>query len=203
MKISTWRTIFLVACGLIAAVPAGCIEVSGHIHAPTGNGILKLLVVIYAEPLDSHPSPKPGIFQMAQKDKAFVPHILAIPVGSKVDFPNHDPIFHNVFTQSEPGRFNLGMYRSGQWKSHTFSEPAVYHIFCKIHPQMAATILVLPTSFITQAEASGLYRLDLPTGRYRVYVWTERTLPATTEITVSNDAVKIPDFTLELTAGIN
>jgi plastocyanin len=203
MKKHSLTIVLVLACNLIAVIPLHGIEVSGHVRGLSARGLSKPTTIVYAESLDSHNPPKPGIFQMAQKDKAFVPHILAIPVGSKVDFPNHDPIFHNVFTQSEPGRFNLGMYRSGQWKSHTFPEPAIYYIFCKIHPQMAAIILVLPTSLITQADASGNYQLDLPAGRYRITVWAELTRSASTEFTVSTDAVEIPDLVLAPATGIN
>jgi plastocyanin len=191
-----FRAVLPIAFWLAASIPLGCTEVSGHIRGPGQTSTQKLTVIVYAEALENATAPKPGHFKMAQQNKTFVPHILAIPVGSKVDFPNADPIFHNVFSQSGPSPFNLGMYRTGQWKTHVFTVPATYHIFCKIHSQMAGVILVLPTSFITHADASGNYQMDLPPGRYRITAWTEVTRPASTEATVSNSPAGIPDLAL-------
>lgn len=196
MKKRTFRAVFPLAFWLAATGPLRGIEVSGNIRKPQPASSAKTTVIVYAEALDAGAAPKPGHFKMAQRDKTFVPHVLAIPVGSKVDFPNADPIFHNVFSQSGPTPFNLGMYRSGEWKSHVFAQPATYHIFCKIHPQMAGLILVLPTSYITEADASGHYALDLPPGRFRITAWSEQSRPVSTEVTVSKTPAGIPDLAL-------
>ena len=196
MKKSVPVFILALAFWLVAGTTIYGAEVSGHVRGPESPKSSRLTIIVYAEALDGRTLVRPGHFKMTQRDKAFVPNTLAIPVGSKVDFPNEDPFFHNVFTQSGPGRFNLGMYRPGEQKSHVFAEPAVYRMFCKIHPQMTAVILVLPSSFITGLDATGAYRLDLPPGRFRVTAWSERTEPATTEVTVSAGPVKLPDLVL-------
>ena len=128
-------------------------------------------VVVYAESLsDPHVAPKPGHYEWEQRNKTFVPHLLAIPVGSTVTFPNDDPIFHNVFSLSRPQPFDLGLYRAGASKVRVFSEPGTYRIFCNIHPQMTGLLLVVPTSWIAETDAGGGYKLDLPPGRYRASI---------------------------------
>jgi hypothetical protein len=121
---------------------------------------------------------------------------MAIPVGSTVDFPNEDPIFHNIFSLSRPEPFDLGLYRAGASKSRIFSQPAGYRIFCNIHPQMTAVILVVPTSWIAEADASGGYTLDLPPGHYRLTAWSERSKAATAEVTVISSGATA-DLTLD------
>jgi len=153
--------------------------------------------VVYAESLDG-PSPvRAGRFKLAQQNKSFNPRILAVPVGSTVDFPNYDPIFHNVFSLSRPATFDLGLYRAGASKSRVFSQPATYRVFCNIHPQMMGVILVLPTSFITQFEGAGTYKMDLPPGRYRVTAWSERASAVTAEVAVGDAAASVPELTLD------
>ncbi len=186
--------VFPLAFWLAASMPLGGTEVSGHVCSPERAGRSELTIVVFAESLEGRTRVSPGRFKMAQRDKTFVPHILAIPVGSTVDFPNEDPIFHNVFSPSWPDRFDLGIYRAGASKSHVFPKPAIYRVFCMIHPEMTAVILVLPTSFITELDASGNYRLSLPPGRFRLTAWSERTEPVTTEVRVSTSPVRVPNL---------
>ncbi len=175
----------------LAAQVSGAIKVSGQGARPP------VTAVIYAELLDRPSPPKPGRFKLAQQNKSFNPRVLAVPAGSTVEFPNLDPIFHNVFSLTRPVSFDLGLYRAGASKSRVFAEPATYRVFCNIHPQMTAVILVLPTSYITQREGAGTFKLDLPPGRYRVTSWSERSQPATTEVTVADGPATIPDLTLD------
>jgi plastocyanin len=152
--------------------------------------------IVYAEALDGN-RVQPGKFKMEQKNKTFVPHVLAVPVGSTITIPNQDPIFHNAFSLSRPGPFDLGLYRDGESKSHTFTAPATYRVFCNIHPQMSAIILVLPTSYIAEADAMGSYRLDLPPGRYRLTAWSERAEPVNTELIVGSSGMNAPELSLD------
>ncbi len=152
--------------------------------------------IVYAESLDG-PHVQPGQFTMAQKNKTFLPHIIAVPVGSTISFPNQDPIFHNAFSLSRPGPFDLGLYRDGESKSRKFTQPATYRVFCNIHPQMSAVILVLPTSFITEADNTGGYRLELPAGRYRLTAWSEHAEPASVDVTIGASAMSAPDLALD------
>jgi len=181
---------------VMAASPAWCVEVTGHVRVK-GRTVAGLPTIIYAESTEGRTPVRPGVFKIIQKNKAFIPHVLAVPAGSTVEFPNEDPIFHNVFSLSRPRPFDLGLYRSGASKTRVFLEPAAYRIFCNIHPQMTAVILVLPTSFITEAYPAGAYRLDLPPGRYRLTAWSERAQPFSMEISVGQDPVVAPELSLD------
>ena len=191
------RLIFSMLIFAALRVAASASQVNGTIKVNGQSGRAPVTVVVYAEPLGQSVPSKPGRFKLAQQNKSFSSKILAIPAGSTVDFPNLDPIFHNVFSLSRPASFDLGLYRAGASKSRVFAEPATYRIFCNIHPQMTAVVLVLPTPYITQREGAGAYRLDLPSGRYRVTAWSERAQSASTEITVAEDVSSIPDLTLD------
>jgi plastocyanin len=172
-------------------------EISGRVVAKGRPKSARVTTVVYLESLDGRTPLRPGHFKLAQKDKSFVPNVLAIPSGSTVDFPNEDPIFHNVFSKSSPAPFDLGLYRAGASKSRVFAQPATYRVFCNIHSQMTAVILVLPTSLIAQADPSGGYHLDTPPGKFRVTAWSERAEPVSTEITVGSPPASVPDITLD------
>jgi plastocyanin len=184
---------------LFCAAGASGTELSGHIQVIEGSERGNPEIVVYAEPLGEHAPPKSGHYELKQRDKTFVPHVLAVLVGSVVTFPNNDPIFHNVFSLSRPMPFDLGLYRAGDSKTRVFTQPAIYRVFCNIHPQMSALLLVLPTSFITEANAKGSYRMEVPPGQYRLTAWSERSQPATVTVDLSVEAaaVKAPEITLD------
>jgi plastocyanin len=180
----------LILMSLCSAVEAA--SVSGRIQSKS-----RTAVVVYAEPLDAR-RVQPGRFKVTQKNKSFIPRLLAVPVGSTVSFPNDDLIFHNVFSLSRPNPFDLGLYRDGESKDRTFTAPAVYRVFCNIHPQMSATILVVPTSYITETDGTGTYRFDLPPGRYRITAWGERSnQPSSMEVTVAADGQSLADLSTD------
>src|SRR5436190_12045314 len=181
---------------LLLVVPAEAAPVTGHVRFAGRAPGVTVPVIVYAEPLDGG-RPQPGKFKVTQNNKSFVPHVLAVPVGSTITFPNVDLIFHNVFSLSRPNPFDLGLYRAGDSKDRTFTMPATYSVFCNIHPQMSAIILVVPTSYITEADNMGNYRLDLPAGRYRVTAWDERAKPSTLDVTVGAGAQTVPEVTLD------
>jgi plastocyanin len=192
------RTLWLVtSCALCYITGAFGTEVSGRIKLLQGSDDGKRVIVVYAEPLGEHEPPKPGHYELKQQGKTFIPHVLPIPVGSTVTFPNDDPIFHNVFSMTRPGPFDLGLYRAGDSKTRVFTKPNLYRVFCNIHPQMSALLLVLPTSFIAEANTQGMYRMDLPPGRYRLSAWSERSEPATEEVSVESTAVTAPELALD------
>lgn len=113
-------------------------------------------------------------YTLLQKNRTFKPHLLVIPVGSVVQFPNEDPFFHNVFSLFDGKRFDLGLYEAGSTKSVTFSREGVSYIFCNIHPQMSAVVLTLSTHLFAVADSSGAFHLsDVPAGEYEMHVWIE------------------------------
>jgi hypothetical protein len=136
----------------------------------------------------------PHRYQLLQFRKTFSPHLLVIPVGSIVDFPNKDPFFHNVFSLFDGKRFDLGLYETGTARGVRFDREGVSFIFCNIHPQMSAVIIAIRTPYYAVSDKAGVVEIsDVPAGQYRLEIWSERALPETLkklqrEITVSEDS---------------
>lgn len=132
--------------------------------------------VIYLKRLDAPtPRPKPGKPKtVVQKDKRFEPRVLAVTVGTTVDFRNDDPLFHNVFSLSRPNDFDLGLYKGGTSKSETFDTPGAVQLLCNIHSSMQGYVFVVDTPWFAQADGSGRFSIrGVPPGEYQVNVWHE------------------------------
>jgi plastocyanin len=154
-------------------------------------------VVIWLTPTEGTvPSPLPATKsslrpRLVQKDKSFEPHVLVVPVGSLVQFPNRDPFFHNVFSLFEGKRFDLGLYEAGSTRDVRFDKPGISYIFCNIHAEMSAVVIALNTPYYGISDRRGQVLIPgVPPGRYAVRVWYEGALPdtlsmMTKEITVS------------------
>ena len=171
--------------------------VTGVVRTVARAGVTPAAAVVYAEPLDVAATRAPRRFTLAQKNKTFQPHVVAVPLGSTVDFPNNDPIYHNVFSLSGPQPFDLGLYRAGETRPRTFTSPGTYRIFCNIHPQMTAIVMVAPSAFTAVAAPDGRFTLDLPPGRFRVTALSERTSPVSIEIASTQGASTAPELTLD------
>lgn len=114
-------------------------------------------------------------FDVTISDKAFAPHVLVVPVGSTIAFPNHDPFDHNVFSVSEGNSFDLGLYGRGEGKSVTLQHPGLVRVFCNVHPRMVALVLVMGTHHYAQPGADGSFTINgVGPGSYRLHVWHER-----------------------------
>ncbi len=135
---------------------------------------------------------------MKQENQTFVPHLLAIRVGTTVDFPNADPFFHNVFSLSRPKRFDLGRYAKGHSKSVLFDQPGIVRVFCDIHSHMNAFILVFAHRFFAVTDDGGRYRIDrVPPGTYTVVAWYEGVREQSRTVTMTSDGRTVEaDFTL-------
>lgn len=115
--------------------------------------------------------------QLIQRNKSFEPHVLVVEVGSVVDFPNHDPFFHNVFSLFDGKRFDLGLYEAGATNSVRFDKVGVSFLFCNIHPEMSAVVVVVDTPYFGISDKSGhMSIMDVPDGRYEMHVWYEKSL---------------------------
>ncbi len=124
--------------------------------------------------MEPTPPQPPQQFTLAQRDKQFTPHLLVVPVGSSVDFPNLDPFFHNVFSLFNGKRFDLGLYESHTHRAVKFDREGVSYIFCNIHPNMGAVVVSLGTPYYAVSSADGTVAIHgVPPGRYRLNVWAE------------------------------
>ena len=132
------------------------------------------VVYLEAAPRGAFEQSRGGIATMDQRNETFVPHVLAITVGTVVHFPNSDRIYHNVFSLSKAARFDLGRYAVGRSKAVRFDQPGIVRVFCDIHSHMNAFILVFSHPFFAITDADGRYRLDnVPPGRYNVIAWND------------------------------
>jgi len=141
-------------------------------------------VVVYVDGLKVEAPPR--TVAVAMKDKAFEPGLVVIPVGSRVRFPNQDPIYHNVFSVSGDNRFDLGLYKESDGKSQAFDQPGVVKVYCNIHPQMSAIVVVRDNPFFTLATRDGHFRLEgVPAGTRQITAWNEKAKePRTVEVSV-------------------
>ncbi len=113
-------------------------------------------------------------YTLKQREHAFEPHVLVIPIGTRVSFPNEDPIFHNVFSLFQAKRFDLGLYEAGTTKFVLFDKPGVSYIFCNIHSQMGAVVIALTAPYYGVSQADGSVMIEhVPAGAYRLKMWAE------------------------------
>ena len=134
----------------------------------------KSRVVIYLEgagPSSADPA-SDTLQQIEQIDRRFSPSLVAVPVGSTVSFPNMDPIFHNIYSLSKAKAFDLGAYDKGETRRVQFSKPGIVDVYCHLHPNMAATIVVTPNRWYAQSDGAGQFRIpDVPPGHYTIVAW--------------------------------
>jgi plastocyanin len=147
------------------------------VHGPRGTAkkYSSKNVVVWLTPIGFAAKPAPlQHFQLVQHNKGFEPHILVVPVGAVVEFPNHDPFFHNVFSLFEGKRFDLGLYEAGSTRQVRFDKPGISYIFCNIHAQMSAVVVSVTTAYYGVSDANGDVSISgVPVGRYKLRIWYE------------------------------
>ena len=164
---------------MAVAVPVASAEqLSGRVEWKTRGSTRPAQAVVYAEPLDRTAPTAAGKGTLQHKNKTFLPHVVAVPAGSTIAFPNDDPIFHNAFSLSSPQPFDMGLYRAGVTKQQVFTRPGV-------------------------AGQDGAWRLDVPAGRYRVTALSERAAPVTVEVSVSGAAASADGLVLDESAFVS
>jgi hypothetical protein len=137
--------------------------------------------------------------EISTAEKQFSPHVLVVPVGSTVTFPNHDPFNHNVFSLSEESPFDLGLYNRGETRSVRFERPGVVRIYCNVHAQMSALVVVRDNPYYAQPSGDGTFSIPaVPPGRHAVHAWHERAPELSRDVVVP--AGGIGDLALELDA---
>lgn len=192
------RPMALVIAASAAAVVGTAGPSKGHAEgAQTGevSGVVTVLddgapkadrsgIVVYLENVPGAAAAG-GKKEIRQKNLAFSPGLMVIVKGTTVEFPNDDKVFHNVFSVSKAARFDLGLYKSGESKSVTFSEPGVVDVYCNIHPQMVTKIKVLDNGFYAVTGADGVFKIkNVPVGTYPAVAWHPRGNEARGEIKV-------------------
>lgn len=134
---------------------------------------------------------------IAMRGREFIPHVVRVRSGGSVAFPNQDPFSHNVFSNTEAGGFDLGLYRRGKTRSATFQASGIYPIFCNIHVRMVSFVVAVPTRFATTVDRDGRFRLpDVAPGTYQLHVWHERA-PEVVQGVVVSDSEAIVRVTLD------
>jgi plastocyanin len=166
-------------------------------------------VVIWLEPVSgAAPASPPKRTEMLQKDKQFVPHVIAVSVGSTVEFPNLDPIFHNAFSNFSGQPFDVGLYAPRTSKGVTFKAPGIVRVFCNIHSTMSAVIAVVSTPWFAVTPATGKYVIpSVPVGEYSLHLFHERALPDNLRflerrITVTENGTTMPLISISETGFI-
>ena len=154
------------------------------------------VAVVYLEGKFPQPATQP-VAQITQKDLTFLPSLLAVQVGTKVEFPNLDDTYHNIFSFSPPKRFDLGRYRSDERPvpSQVFDVPGLVTLRCDIHEHMRALILVLETPHFVITDAEGNFRLTgLPEGRFALKAWIDSKTTREQRVELGGDATVRVDF---------
>ena len=179
-----------------AAQPAGRVVGTVKVTEADGKPVSGADIIVYMLGFNEPPTDK--VETIAQKGRKFVPDLVAITANERVSFPNNDPFLHNVFSQSAPRKFDLGSFKRGESKTKDFPVPGVVDVYCNIHPEMAATILVLPNRRHTLAAPDGKFVLDgVPPGDWTVFAYTRRsTVPASAKVSVKPGADATIDFAL-------
>ena len=136
--------------------------------------------------------------RVAQEDAVFSPHILPVMVGTTVEWPNNDRIYHNVFSMSDAKQFDLGLYKGNPPdKRVTFDKPGRVDVFCSIHTSMNCIVLVLENPYFASTDENGNYTItNVPPGKYKLKAWHERLPADEREITVPTNGEVRVDFML-------
>jgi plastocyanin len=177
----------ILACLLACAWPALAVTVSGQVelrdsrHQSVRKHKNYSGVIVWLEPVGRPLPPAPGkTAVMLQKGKQFIPHVLAVAVGTTVEFPNLDPIFHNAFSDFAGQSFDTGLYPPGGTQKVVFRREGIVRVFCNIHSTMSAVIAVLNTPHFAVTAADGSFELPgVAPGEYLLHVWHERSTEAT------------------------
>lgn len=174
---------------------AGSITGTVTVDRPEGipPGPVLVYVVGFEEPAAS------ATPRIVQKDRTFMPDLVAVTAGQSVAFPNSDPILHNVFSPTPARRFDLGSYRKGESRTRSFPRPGVIDVFCNIHPAMSATIVVLPNRRFALAGPSGAFTIEgVPPGTWTIFAYSRRaSTPVSKRVTVTAGAAAQVGLTLE------
>lgn len=189
----------LAAALLACAAPALAGSIAGRVEVAekVGRRAADLAdAVVWVSGTGAPPAPVEAKVRM--RDKKFVPHLLVVPVGSTVEFPNEDPIFHNVFSVSGANAFDLGLYKQPKTGRTTFRRPGVVRVYCNIHPQMSTVVVVTDGAHFARTAADGSFVVEgVPAGTHNVHAWHERGGETRQSVTVPADGAATASFQLD------
>ncbi len=193
----------LVAAGLCAlwvsgaaSARAGTLTGTVSVTDEDGASVSPAGAVVYLVGFSEEP-PR-TVATIEQRGRRFAPELLAVTAGQEVDFPNRDALLHNVFSSSSARPFDLGSYKQGESKRKGFPRPGVVDVYCNIHPEMAATILVLPNRRFARVDGAGHYQIDgIPSGTWQVFAYVRlASKPVSASVTISDQAPAQQDLSL-------
>lgn len=168
---------FLFIAGLLVlASNLGAATVNGKVMFQTKRGQQPVVneTLVWLDPAGRTFKKPAAPFTMTTRSKTFLPHVMAVPTGSTVSFPNEDPIAHNLFSLTPGNTFDLGLYRKGSGKTHKFDSAGVVNVYCNVHPNMSAVVHVMSTPYYGFADPNGNFSFEVPAGKYRLTAWNEQ-----------------------------
>jgi len=192
---TTTRSASATSAGSAASSQKG--SILGAVNVSGGN---REGAVVFVDNVKA-PSVRDTTVVIKQINKQFIPQMAVVQRGTRVEFPNLDTIFHNAFSLSPGNTFDLGTYRAGDpSKSVMLLNPGVVQVFCNMHPQMVANVLVVPNNLYTKVQADGSFKIEgVPPGKRKVVAWMPNSEPVTQEVEVV--AGYSSEANLTLTAG--
>ncbi len=165
------------------------------IHRSKADRVSADVVVSLTSTQSPETAPPGPTLRFVQKNKRFTPHLLAVTPGTQIEFPNQDPFFHDVFSIYRGKPFDLGLYESGAVRRVRFTQPGVSFIFCNIHPEMSAAVVVMRTPHFAVTGPDGSFQIaHVPLGRYKLEVWSE---------SVSEEELNTQSREVEIASGDN
>jgi plastocyanin len=176
------RLYLLLAMSFVSVVPVFGADLSGNVlvsGAPTQHA------VVWLDVANAPPLAQTKKITLDQRNVSFSPHVLVVRVGTTVDFPNNDKVFHNVFSFRDGKKFDLGMYPIGTSKKILFDKPGLARLFCNIHPSMAAYVMAVDTPYYAVSDQRGTFAIPgVPAGTYTYYAWRPGGKTLTGSVTV-------------------
>lgn len=183
---------------MAGSAPSGATVYGGRSVAPRAKAQPEIRnVVVFFADAPAQAGTRTARAKIAQREEQFIPHVVAVTVGSSVDFPNDDSIFHNVFSLSRPATFDLGRYPSGASRARTFQKPGIVKVYCQIHSHMSAVVRVFDHGWFTLPAEDGTFAIDgVPPGSYTLVAWHERIGERRDRVTIRAGATTEVTFTL-------
>jgi plastocyanin len=187
-----------IACMLAASTVAhaGGGIVRGVVEANRPKEVEPGPILVYVVGF-TEPAPRAPVV-VKQIGKRFIPDLVAVTAGGTVSFPNGDPFLHNVFSRTSARAFDLGSFKQGEARGRTFPSPGVVDVYCNLHPEMSATLVILPNTRFAIADAAGRFEIaSVPAGKWKVFAFSRHAAqPASTTVEVASGAAA--EITLRL-----